>query len=200
MEEKIGIDWDLIAGVVMGIVIFVVFLTDGDSGMVIETLSHQLQGQRVLVTGGLLDLSALVLEPDFDLILVQLQLVGQFLSPFLVQVAVLGEFRFEPRQLLRRERRPRPLLLRRFGAAAADATAAAAATRRRTFLFHSSRSRTCFNAIILLVFLCLEIDGTIDFQVCWSAVIFAALVRVSASAGTTLLRTIFRAVFQLIYI
>jgi hypothetical protein len=40
------------------------------------------------------------LEPDFDLILVQLQFVGQLLAAFLVQIAILGEFVLQTRKLL----------------------------------------------------------------------------------------------------
>lgn len=63
--------------------------------MVVETLSHQLQRQWILLSGGFLDFGSLVLEPDFNLVLVELQLVGQLLATLLVQVAVLGEFVFQ---------------------------------------------------------------------------------------------------------
>lgn len=59
--------------------------------VVVEALRHQLQRQRVLLSRRLLDLRALVLEPDLDLRLVQSQLAAQLLPPPLSQVAVLGE-------------------------------------------------------------------------------------------------------------
>ena len=111
---------DSIASVVLRQEIFSFILFDGNSGVIVEALGHQLEGQRVLVPGGFLDFSAFILEPDLDLILVQLELVGQVLAPLLVQVAVLAKFAFETGQLLRGEGRPRALLL-----AAAAATAAA---------------------------------------------------------------------------
>lgn len=92
--------------------VVLVVLVDGHGGVVVQALGHELQGERVLLAGGLLDLGALVLEPDLDLVLVQLQLVRQLLAPLLVQVAILGELALEARQLLGRERRPRSLLVR----------------------------------------------------------------------------------------
>lgn len=79
--------------------------------MVVESLSHQLQGERVLVAAGLFDLGPLVLEPDFDLGLVQVEFLGQRLSPLLRDVAVRLELVFQSLQLFGRERRPRPLVL-----------------------------------------------------------------------------------------
>lgn len=93
--------------------------------MVIQSLGHEVQGQRVLVAGGLLDLGALVLEPDLDLRLVQAELLRQRLAPLLRDVAVRLELALESLQLLSREGRARPLVL--FAAAAANADAAAAA-------------------------------------------------------------------------
>ena len=125
---------ELIAVFVMLKVVFSIFLINGDSGVVVESLGHELQGQWVLVPGGFLDLGPLVLEPDFDLIFVELQLVGQLLAPLLVEVAVLGEFGFEAGQLLRRERRARSLLFgrsRRLGRC------------RAAILLDPSASRSC---------------------------------------------------------
>lgn len=79
--------------------------------MVVESLSHQLQGQGVLVAGGLFDLGPLVLEPDFDLGLVQVEFLGQRLSPLLRDVAVRLELVFQSLQLFGREGRPRPFVL-----------------------------------------------------------------------------------------
>lgn len=72
-----------------------VFLADWDGRMIVKTLSHELQSQRILLPGGLLNFGSFVLEPDLDLIFVQLQLVGQLLATFLVQVTILGEFVFQ---------------------------------------------------------------------------------------------------------
>lgn len=80
--------------------------------MVVQPLCHQLQGQRVLGAARLLDLSPLVLEPNFYLGFVQAQLVGQFLASALCQVPVLVELLLQPGQLLATERGPGPLLLR----------------------------------------------------------------------------------------
>lgn len=80
--------------------------------MVVEPLGHELEGERIALPARLLDLGALVLEPDFDLGLVELQLCCQVLSAFLGQVPVLLELLFEPRQLVGRERRPGSLLVR----------------------------------------------------------------------------------------
>lgn len=63
-----------------------------DGRVVVEALRHQLQGERILLAARLLDLGALVLEPDLDLGLVQAQLRAQLLSPLLRQVSVLVEF------------------------------------------------------------------------------------------------------------
>lgn len=39
----------------------------GGGGVVVQALRHEVHGQRVLVARGLLDLGALVLEPNLDL-------------------------------------------------------------------------------------------------------------------------------------
>ena len=114
----------LIGHIVVVVVVFVVVvLVHGHGRMVVQSLGHELQRQRILLTGGLLDLGALVLEPDLDLVLVQVQLAGQILAPLLRQVAVLGELGLEPGQLVGREGRARPLLLR-FAVLLADASSA----------------------------------------------------------------------------
>lgn len=59
--------------------------------MVVQTLRHQLQRQRVLLPGGLLDLGALVLEPNFDLRLVESQLGAQLLPAALGEVTILSK-------------------------------------------------------------------------------------------------------------
>ena len=100
--------------------------------MIVKALSHELQRQRVLVPGGFLDLGPLVLEPNLNLVLVQLQFVGQVLAALLVQVAVLVELALESRQLLGRERSPRPLLL-----------GAARLGPGRPLLLHPATTRPC---------------------------------------------------------
>ena len=79
--------------------------------MVVQALRHEVHGQRVLAARGLLDLGALVLEPDLDLRLVEAELLRQALAPLLRQVPVGLELGLEPLQLLRREGRAGPLVL-----------------------------------------------------------------------------------------
>lgn len=81
--------------------------------MVVQSLRHELQGQCVLVAGGLFNLGPLILEPDFDLGLVQVQFLGQRLSPLLRDVPVGLELVFQSLQLLGREGSPGPLVLLR---------------------------------------------------------------------------------------
>lgn len=79
--------------------------------MVVQTLCHEVQCQRVLDARGLLDLGPLVLEPDLDLRLVEAELGCQTLPPLFRQVTVRLELGLQPLQLLGRERRPRALVL-----------------------------------------------------------------------------------------
>lgn len=79
--------------------------------MVVQSLRHELQRQTVLVAAGLFNLGPLVLEPDFNLGLVQVQFLGEGLSPLLCYVPVGLELGFESLQLLSRKRRPGPLVL-----------------------------------------------------------------------------------------
>lgn len=79
--------------------------------MVVQSLGHELQGQAVLVAGGLFNLGPLILEPDFNLGLVQVEFLGQRLSPLLRYVPVGLELVFQSLQLLGRERCPGPLVL-----------------------------------------------------------------------------------------
>lgn len=67
-------------------------LLDGGGGMVVQSLRHQLQRQPVLEAAGLFDLGPLVLKPDFDLGLVEVELLGQRLPPLLRDVTVHLEF------------------------------------------------------------------------------------------------------------
>jgi len=66
-----------------------------DGRVVVESLSHQLQRQLIAHAAGLLHLGSLVLEPDLDLRLVQLQLGGQRLATFLRQVLAVVELALE---------------------------------------------------------------------------------------------------------
>ena len=59
--------------------------------MVVESLSHQHLGQLPLLACALLDLGSLVLEPDLDLVLVEVKLEGQVLPPFFGEVPVVLE-------------------------------------------------------------------------------------------------------------
>jgi hypothetical protein len=67
--------------------------------VVVQPLGHQHLGQLALLPAALLDLGALVLEPDLDLVLVEVQLRGQVLPPLLVEVPVRLELPLESRQL-----------------------------------------------------------------------------------------------------
>ena len=79
--------------------------------MVVQSLSHQLQCQLIAHAARLLHLSAFVLEPDFDLRLVELQLVGQRLATFLRQVFAVVKLALKPIQLCGSECRSRSLLV-----------------------------------------------------------------------------------------
>lgn len=81
--------------------------------MVVKSLRHELQGQAVLEAAGLFYLGPLILEPDFNLGLVQVEFLGQRLSPLLRYVPVGLELCFQSLQLLGRERCPGPLVLLR---------------------------------------------------------------------------------------
>ena len=91
--------------------------------MVIQSLSHQFQRQRVRHAAGFLQLGALVLEPDLDLRLVKSELGGEPLTALLGEVAAGVELSPQDGQLITVECRPRSLVLR--------ATAAAFARGRR---------------------------------------------------------------------
>ena len=68
--------------------------------MIVESLRRQHFGQVAFVSGRLLQLGPLVLEPDLDLSLVQSQLGGQGPPPFLGQVAVVVKLLSQSGQLL----------------------------------------------------------------------------------------------------
>lgn len=62
--------------------------------VVVQSLRHEMQRQRVFIPGCLLDFGTLVLEPDFDLRLVETEVPGQALPPLFGQVAVVLELCF----------------------------------------------------------------------------------------------------------
>lgn len=107
-------------------------LGQGNRGVIIEPLGHELERQRVLLAGGLFDLRALILEPNFYLGLVQAQLAAELLPPPLGQVAVFGKLVLQPGQLRPRKGRSGALFL---GRRRRDAFGAAR-------FFHTAGSRT----------------------------------------------------------
>ena len=100
--------------------------------MVVETLRHQLERQRVRPAARLLQLGALVLEPDLDLRLVQLELGSEAPPTLLGQVRAGVELAPEPVQL-------RAAVERKTCATADLHTADAADV---TFLFSFEHTRT----------------------------------------------------------
>ena len=120
--------------------------------MVVETLGHQLERQRVLLTGGFLDFGSLVLEPDFDLILVQLKLARKILAPFLRQVSVLGELVLQTRQLFGGEGRPRTLLFR------LPVLLRPYPTRSRTYIRHT------FSVVLADYWMGKGVEGPLSFE------------------------------------
>lgn len=97
--------------------------------MIVKPLRHQLQRQTVAHAARLLHLGALVLKPDLDLRLVQLELACQRLPTLLSQVFVVVELALQTAELFVREGRTRALLVY---------------ARRPTalFLLHLARPRT----------------------------------------------------------
>lgn len=83
--------------VLMGGVKLLIFflLADWDSRVIVEPLSHELQRQGILLPGGFLDFRSFVLEPNLDLVFVQLQFVGKLLASLLVQVTILCKLVFK---------------------------------------------------------------------------------------------------------
>jgi len=59
--------------------------------VVVQSLRHQLQRQRILGAARLFQLGPFVLEPDLDLRLVQSQFPAQLLASLLRQIAILVE-------------------------------------------------------------------------------------------------------------
>lgn len=66
--------------------------------MIVESLRHQLQCQRILGATGLFQLGPLVLEPDLDLRLIQAQFATELLATLLGQVAILVELVLRDRE------------------------------------------------------------------------------------------------------
>lgn len=79
--------------------------------MVVQSLCHQVLGQRVSVPGRFLDFCPFVLEPDFDLRLIEAQLLGEALPALLGQVPVPLELSLQPLQLFCGEGCPGSLVL-----------------------------------------------------------------------------------------
>lgn len=79
--------------------------------MIVQSLCHQVQGQRVFSAASLLDFGPLVLKPDLDLGFVQAQFLRQVLSPLLRQIPICLKLRFESLQLFCCEGRPWSLVL-----------------------------------------------------------------------------------------
>ncbi|KAF3857137.1 hypothetical protein F7725_008996 [Dissostichus mawsoni] len=79
-------------------------LLHGGGRMVVKSLGHELQSQAVLVPRGLFNLGPLILEPDFDLGLVEVEFLRQRLPPLLRDVPVGLKLGFQSLQLLGRER------------------------------------------------------------------------------------------------
>lgn len=59
--------------------------------MIVQSLGHQLQSQWIFVASGLFDFGTFVLEPDFDLGLVQSQLTAELLASPFSKVSVFGK-------------------------------------------------------------------------------------------------------------
>ena len=54
------------------LVVFLFVFIHCHCGVIVKPLSHKLQCQRVLLSGGLFNLCSFILEPNFDLILMKL--------------------------------------------------------------------------------------------------------------------------------
>lgn len=63
-------------------------------GVVVQSLRHEMLSQRVFIPGRFLDFGPFILEPDFDLRLVETKVPCQALPPLLSQVAVGLELSF----------------------------------------------------------------------------------------------------------
>lgn len=74
--------------------------------MVVEALRHELQRERIFLTRGLLDLGPFVLEPDFDLSLVETELGTQLLATSFRQISVFSELVFQTSELSTGKRGP----------------------------------------------------------------------------------------------
>lgn len=98
-----------------GCLLFILVLVKGSraAGMVIQALCHQLERQAVLISAGFLDFRAFILEPDFNLWLVQFELVREDLSPLLGDVSAVLKLSLQSLKLLGCERRSGSLVLTR---------------------------------------------------------------------------------------
>lgn len=79
-------------------------------GMVVESLSHELKSEAVLIARGLFDFGPLILEPDFYLRLIEVEFLGQRLSPLLRNVPIRLKLGFKSLQLFSRESGSRSLV------------------------------------------------------------------------------------------
>lgn len=92
---------------------FLPILVNGDRRVIVQTLGHQLQSERIFLPARLFDFRSFILEPDLDLRLVQSQISRELLPPSLGQISIFREFPLQSCQLFRAERGSRPLLFRR---------------------------------------------------------------------------------------
>lgn len=60
--------------------------------MVVQSLGHQLHGKWIFGAGRFLDFGPFILEPDFDLRLIQSQFSAQLLATTFGQITIFGEF------------------------------------------------------------------------------------------------------------
>lgn len=79
-------------------------------GMVVESLRHELKCEAVLIARCLFDFGPLILEPDFYLRLIEVEFLGQRLSPLLRNVPIRLKLGFKSLQLFSRESGSRSLV------------------------------------------------------------------------------------------
>lgn len=82
-------------------------------GMIVKTLRHKLKGQRIFLSARLLYFRPLVLEPNLDLRLIQVQVPRELLPSSLCQISILCEFPLQSGQLFGAKGRSGPLLFLR---------------------------------------------------------------------------------------
>ena len=89
-------------------------MTEQHRSVVVDALLAQGHGKDALLVAALLDLGALVLEPDLELRLLEAELGAEVPPPLLGEVLARHELPLQPLQLLSIEGGPR-LLLRAAG-------------------------------------------------------------------------------------